>query len=107
MNLQSNLAHFAFPLLVSRAIQVSAGIPAAKAVVLLIVQTEPRKKSSAFQRRKEMCVCVCAFGWQSEFFELLVLSLGSEPTKNKYTKSLGCQAAFAKLLLGSAGGGGL
>ena len=63
------------------------------------------KKSSAFHRSEE--TCVCAFGWQGDFSELPVLSFGSEPTKGKDTKSLGCQAALAKLLFGAAAAAGL
>lgn len=47
-------------------------------------------------------VCACAFGWQGDFFELPVLSSGSEPTQGKDTKSVGCQAALAKLPFGAA-----
>lgn len=106
MNLQSTLALLAFPLLVSRAIQVSAGIPAARACCLLIVQTEPMEKIFCLPPEQEN-VCVCAFGWQGDFSELPVLSFSSEPTKGKDTKSLGCRAAVAKLPFGAAAGGDL
>lgn len=59
MNLQSTLALFAFPLLVSRAIQISTGILAARACCLLIVQTElMEKKILCFPPQQEMCVHV-------------------------------------------------
>lgn len=103
MNLQPTLALSAFPLLISRAIQVSTGIPAARACCLPTVQTEPmeKKKSLCFPPQQGN-VCACAFGWQGDFFELPVLSSGSEPTQGKDTKSVGCQAALAKLLFGAA-----
>lgn len=86
MNLQRTLALFAFPLLISRAIQVSIGTPAARACCLLIVQAELiEKNSSAFHCSKE--TCVCSFGWQGDFLELAVLSFGREPTKGKDVKS--------------------